>query len=149
MIVKCENLSKKQRRLTPFPFCEYLLAMVWAMKGNVKTAILWTERKSLYWKFWPSVEIYGVGRDARKYDGPYPIIAHPPCGPWGKYKSNCHQSKLDGIIAMNLVHEFGGIVEQPLGSSLFSEHGCGGRILKMNQSDFGHMALKPTILYVF
>lgn len=115
---------------------------------NVNTvAVLWVERKSLYWKLWPLVEMHGLGRDAKKYAGPHPVICHPPCGPWGKYRSKSHESKEDGIVAMRMVHQFGGVVEQPVGSKLFREYGQGGRIEKIDQKDFGHQSIKATILY--
>jgi len=91
--------------------------------------------------------MYGVLKDANKYSGPHPIIAHPPCGPWGKFKAVSKESKEDGVKAMELVHRWGGVVEQPVGSSLFREHGDGRRVEVVNQFDFGHMALKPTMLY--
>lgn len=113
-----------------------------------RVAVLWVERKSPYWRLWPTVELWGRGRDANTYHGPFPIIAHPPCGPWGKYKTVSQESRSDGIQAMSHVHQWGGIVEQPLGSELFALHGGPGRIAKVNQGDFGHLALKPTLLYI-
>lgn len=139
-----EHLSHKARCLTPLPFAKYLVELV----GAEKIAVLWTERRTLYWQLWPRVEIWGRGRDARKYAGPHPIIGHPPCGPWGNYKAVCRQSKEDGIIAMRLVHEFGGVIEQPIGSSLFREHGSTGEVIKVNQGDYGHPSIKSTALYL-
>lgn len=144
----CESLSRRQRQLTTPAMCDYLIGLVRERCRTERFAALWVRRDTYYWRYWPMVEIWGLGRDARKYVGPLPIIAHPPCGPWGKYRSRCDQSREDGVIAMRLVHEFGGVVEQPLGSSLYKECGDGRDILLLNQSDYGHMALKPTILYV-
>jgi hypothetical protein len=145
---KCENLSRRQRRSTPLPFARYLVDRVLSLHPSDHVAVLWVAPDSNYWRLWPLCELWGVGRDARKYDGPWPIVAHPPCGCWGKFKWNCTHSKEHGIIAMELVHKYGGIVEQPVGSSLFREHGDGRDPERVNQADWGHPALKPTLLYV-
>lgn len=146
-IVPFEKLSRFQRRATPLALCRHLVDRVSNHYGSATVAVLWIERKSHYWKLWPAVELHGVGRDARRYSGPFPVICHPPCGPWGKYKANCNHNKEDAIIAMELVHRWGGVVEHPVGSSLFMEHGLDGVVERINQADFGHMAMKPTLLY--
>ena len=33
----------------------------------------------------PGVDLWDQARDARRYDGPYRIVAHPPCERWGRY----------------------------------------------------------------
>ncbi len=41
------------------------------------------------------------------------------------------------------------MVEQPLGSTLFAEHGReGATIERVNQGDYGHQAEKATLLYL-
>jgi hypothetical protein len=143
-----ESLSRRQREITPLPFCSYLLSLMEAMYGDSTVAVLWICRRSNWIHFWPRVEPWGEYRNALLYAGPCPIIAHPPCGPWGQYRSYCHQSPTHGIRAMEMVHRWGGIVEQPSGSRLFREHGRGGTILRVNQGDYGHPARKATHLYV-
>lgn len=143
-----ENLSRLQRSLTPLPFALYLLQRVKALIPAERVAVLWVERWTHYATLWPQVQLWGRGQDARRYRGPFPIIAHPPCGPWGKYRSRCRQSRSDGVIAMRLVHYYGGCVEQPVGSSLFREHGLPDvPVETVNQSLFGHQAIKATLLY--
>lgn len=146
--LRCVVLSKRQRRLTPLPFARFLVELVKAEWGCERVAVLWCCPKSLYNHLWPEVQIWDRRADARRYAGPFPIIAHPPCGPWGKFKRQSKEGKEHGIIAMEFVHKWGGVVEHPLGSSLFRDFGRGGRIVKLNQGDYGHPALKPTILYV-
>lgn len=142
-----ENLSMRQRRATPLAVCRWLVKRVKDRFGVDTVAVLWVERKSNYWCLYPTVELWGLGRDARTYRGPHPVICHPPCGPWGKYKKNCHESKEHGLIAIDLMHRYGGVIEHPVGSSLFAEYGRGGVIERFNQGDMGHQCLKPTLLY--
>lgn len=86
----------------------------------------------------PYVEIlgqdncWGVDRDAKTYDGPGPVVAHPPCKPWGKLAwSWLAKNERDGLDrsdekacgprAVEQVRAFGGVLEHPDGSGLWSE----------------------------
>jgi hypothetical protein len=105
------------------------------------------------------VDLWGVVRDARTFDGPGPVIAHPPCGAWGRYfrwyKGN---DKDCGPIAVCQVRKFGGVLEHPAESKLFKECGMpkpgapadawGGVTIEVNQCDWGHRAQKRTWLYM-
>lgn len=143
----CQNLSKLQREATPWRFCLYLVGHVMARYKCDHVAVLWTCRNSKYVDLYPAVDLWGIGRDANTYNGPYPVICHPPCGPWGKLKWNSRESRHHGINAVAFADRWGGVVEQPLGSELFKLHGTAGRVEKVNQCDFGHQAIKPTLLY--
>lgn len=111
-------------------------------------AVLWVEEKTVYHRLWPAVETWPESRNAMLYTGPWPVICHPPCGPWGFLKWKCvHQSREHGVHAMELVHRWGGVVEQPLGSCLFREHGDGRAVEVVDQSAYGHMIRKRTQLY--
>ena len=48
--------------------------------GNV-IAALFVARNGCYWDQ-PGIDAWDIVRDARKYDGPYPVVAHPPCSRW-------------------------------------------------------------------
>lgn len=39
-----------------------------------------------------AVEVYDGTRDARTYEGPYPVVAHPPCREWGRLVSGLAQT---------------------------------------------------------
>jgi hypothetical protein len=101
-------------------------------------------------------------RDAREYEGPSPVVAHPPCGPWGRFWWNYKGGEGDkdcGIRAAQQVREWGGVLEHPSESGLWDAVGMprpeegedhhGGFTLRVNQCDWGHPARKPTWLYVF
>lgn len=46
-------------------------------------AALYVQRNGSYAGL-PDVDLWDEQRDARKYAGPYPVVAHPPCQRWGK-----------------------------------------------------------------
>lgn len=143
-----ERLSHRQRARTPLAFARHLIALVRDRHGCQDVAALWVQRDSLYKELLGPWMCWDVHRDARTYDGPWPVICHPPCGPWGVLAWKCQQSRLDGICAMEIVHRVGGVVEQPRGSQLFKEHGRGGLVIRLNQSEWGFPAPKPTLIYV-
>jgi hypothetical protein len=90
-----------------------------------------------------------------------PAIAHPPCRAWGKYaykaKPEPGEKEL-APVAVQQIRENSGVLEHPVGSSLWSELALplpgdppdeyGGYTVQLNQSDFGHRAQKATRLYV-
>lgn len=103
-------------------------------------------------------ETFDVSRGAGAYVGPAPVVAHPPCGPWGRYHQRCHQDASTGPEAVALVRKWGGVLEHPEFSKLWRACGMpapgelpdawGGWTLRIEQSAFGHIAPKPTWLYI-
>lgn len=98
-------------------------------------------------------------RDARTYRGPLPVVAHPPCGPWGRLATFCkHDDPELARTAVHQVRQFGGVLEHPAGSRLWREFMLpapdslfedewGGRTYEVAQGDYGHRAPKLTWLY--
>jgi hypothetical protein len=99
-------------------------------------------------------------RDARLYRGTSPVVAHPPCGPWGTMRYFCTKQDPDlAIHAVDQVRRCGGVLEHPRGSLLWGA--CNlprpyrqlpllvGRewSLEVRQVDWGHQALKRTYLF--
>jgi hypothetical protein len=103
---------------------------------------------------------YDPVRDARTYAGPLPVVAHPPCGPWGQLRTLCKrpEDRPLALHALNVVRAFGGILEHPRGSKLWAEAGLpfpgmlpdryGGFTLEVEQVAWGHACRKPTWLYI-
>lgn len=50
-------------------------------------AALYVETDGAYFGL-PGVDPWDEARDARKYAGPHPVVAHPPCQRWGKLRSS-------------------------------------------------------------
>jgi hypothetical protein len=46
-------------------------------------AALYVESGGAYYGL-PGVDAWDEKRDARRYAGPHPVVAHPPCQRWGK-----------------------------------------------------------------
>jgi len=117
------------------------------------------------------VEVWSEQKDARKYAGPHPVIAHPPCQLWGKlafvnYKrwGGVHNRPgNDGgcfAAALEAVNKYGGVLEHPAQTKAFPEHGIpspkimgwqktidGAWVCEVWQSAYGHKANKATWLY--
>jgi hypothetical protein len=106
------------------------------------------------------VDCWPRSRDARLWPGGAPAIAHPPCRAWGKYKSWAKPDPGERELApfaVQQVRRNRGVVEHPVGSALWSELALplpgdppddwGGYSVCINQADFGHRGLKPTLLY--
>jgi hypothetical protein len=96
------------------------------------------------------VDCWDEARDARLYDGPHPVVAHPPCGPWSalRHLSRAASDVAEcGVRAIDQVKAFGGVLEQPASSRLFAA--CGipeSALLFVEQVSWGHVARKATAL---
>lgn len=106
------------------------------------------------------VDCWDIERDARKWPGGNPVIAHPPCRSWGNFswrsKGN-DQEKLLAFWAITAVTQWGGVLEHPVTSKLWKEghlplpgtfDQCGGYTICVNQHWWGHKAKKKTFLYI-
>ena len=109
----------------------------------------------------PGVDVYDAERDARTYDGPHPVIAHPPCRGWGQLRHMAFKVRPDernlARLSVALVREFGGVLEHPLQSDLWraqqlpvpgARDQFGGFTVVIDQFWWGHKARKRTALYV-
>jgi len=119
----------------------------------------------------PNVDPWDIERDARKYAGPHPVVAHPPCERWGRFWHGStrkpHQFKLgdDGgcfKAALSAVRKFGGVLEHPADSHAWKHFGLnapsrkggwiqadkvGGFTCYVEQGFYGHLSRKGTWLY--
>ncbi len=135
-------------------------------------AALFVETDGVYFGL-PNVDPWDEFRDARKYQGPHKVIAHPPCERWGRYWSGGPSAKVrrakgeDGgcfSSALDSLCQFGGVLEHPEASHAWKEFGInrpnpkGGwsrgwewadrRIwtCQVEQGHYGHPARKKTWL---
>lgn len=122
-------------------------------------AVLFARSDSIY-KSLPDCDVWDIERDARRWLGGCPVIAHPPCRAWGRLRK--FAKPIDGerelaIYAVNQVRQWGGVLEHPSGSLLWQAMNLpapgerdtfGGWTLWISQWWFGHKADKPTWLYL-
>lgn len=100
-------------------------------------------------------------RDARQYAGPWPVVAHPPCGPWGRFRRRYKggEGAADcGPRAVEQVRQWGGVLEHPAYSTLWDVcnlprpgdgvDNYGGVTVQFEQVRWGHPCKKPTWFYV-
>lgn len=130
-------------------------------------AALYVQTNGVYYGL-PDVDPWDEARDARKYAGPWPVVAHPPCASWGalagfrEYRWGLKRGD-DGFCfaaALNAVQTYGGVLEHPANSAAWVVHGLrrpagagwhadcnGGWTCAVDQGNYGHRMRKPTWLY--
>ncbi|MBO9624142.1 MAG: hypothetical protein J7500_15650 [Sphingomonas sp.] len=135
-------------------------------------AALYVETNGCYFGL-PGVDPWDEARDARRYAGPHPVVAHPPCQRWGRFwhgstrKPHQYQLGDDGgcfAAALDAVRRFGGVLEHPAHSRAWDHFflrrpkmGQGwvradwpeheGWTCYVEQGHYGHDSRKPTWLY--
>ena len=133
-------------------------------------AALYVETDGVYFDT-PGVDPWDEARDARRYAGPHPVVAHPPCQRWGamaavnfaRWGGEHNKPGNDGgcfAAALRAVRTFGGVLEHPAKSRAWAAHGLaapagggwqrtseGGWVCEVWQSAYGHRANKATWLY--
>ena len=131
-------------------------------------AALYVEKDGAYFGL-DGVDPWDEAKDARRYTGPLPVVAHPPCQRWGRYwhgapnKPNQYNLGEDGgcfAAALASVRQFGGVLEHPAKTKAWAAHGLaqpagigwqraidGGWVCEVWQSAYGHRANKATWLY--
>lgn len=121
-------------------------------------AALYIDPRGPYPKL-PGVDCWDAARDARLYDGLHPVVAHPPCGPWGRLAFCSRETTADcGPRAVAQVRAYGGVLEHPAHSRLWQACGLpkpgerpdcyGGCTIEVAQVEWGHVARKRTWLYL-
>ncbi len=116
------------------------------------------------------VDPWPESRDARLYDGPHPVVAHPPCSRWCRLAGLVearwgHKRGADGgcfASALTAVRRWGGVLEHPAYSDAWVAHDllapptgggwvnadfAGGWTCYVEQQRYGHLAKKATWLY--
>lgn len=121
------------------------------------------------------VDPWDQRRDARKYAGPWPAVAHPPCARWGAYATGgpgafawlpgmAPKKGDDGgcfASALESVRRWGGVIEHPARSHAWQFFGLSappavggwvkadkhGWTCHVEQGAYGHRARKATWLY--
>lgn len=115
----------------------------------------------------PDVDPWDEARDARKYAGPWPVVAHPPCDRW--HQMSAVNAKRWGFkinedggcfaAALRAVRLWGGVLEHPAETRAFRFHSipeparggwqgtvCGLWTTEVDQAAYGHKARKRTWL---
>ena len=125
-----------------------------------QVAVLFARTDSIY-KQLPGCDVWDIERDARKWPGGCPVVAHPPCRAWGRlrhFSKPRHDEKELALFAVDKVRLFGGVLEHPTASTLWAaanlpRPGCGrdefgGWSIQVPQFWWGHRAMKSTWLYI-
>lgn len=127
-------------------------------------AALYVETGGIYYGL-PGVDPWDEERDARLYEGPHPVVAHPPCTRWSILGAcRGYRDGEDGgcfEAALTAVRAYGGVLEHPRYSLAWQRFGLPkpsvggwtsamddiGWTTEVDQANYGHEGRKPTWLY--
>ena len=132
-------------------------------------AALYVQKGGVYYGL-PDVDPWDEERDARKYAGPWPVVAHPPCARWCQMAGlvqhrypHLKKGEDGGCFAAALaaVRTWGGVLEHPAYTKAWPAHGLiapnartgwqrcldGGWVCEVAQVAYGHRGRKLTWLY--
>jgi hypothetical protein len=123
---------------------------------------LCVRKDSVYKKL--GCDCYDAQRDMNTWPGGNAIIAHPPCGQWGRFAqfATVNESEKElALTCISLVRQWGGILEHPAASKIFGYPSSeiilplpglrdkwGGYTICVNQHWWGHRCEKKTLLYI-
>lgn len=165
-----ERQSHAARSRTPAAFRDALVDAASAGRDVRTVAALFVQSGGAYFGL-PDVEPWDVRRNAMLYDGPHPVVAHPPCARWCRLAGLVearwgHKRGEDGGLfasALASVRRWGGVLEHPAWSDAWGAFGLpvppihggwvgdlwGGWSCHVEQGRYGHPAKKATWLYAF
>lgn len=123
-------------------------------------AVLFARGDSHY-KAMPDADVWDAERDARRWPGGVPLVAHPPCRAWGRLRQFAKprdDERALAVLAVAQVRSWGGVLEHPAASSLWDfcrlpkpgefADPWGGYTIEVAQFHWGHRAEKLTWLYI-
>lgn len=113
-----------------------------------------------------AADLWPADRDARRYAGDLPVVAHSPCERWGRYATLGGRAVGDDggafASALGSVRQYGGVLEHPADTKAWAVFGlvvpprsggwvrsmiCGGWTCCVEQGHYGHEGRKATWLY--
>lgn len=131
-------------------------------------AALYVQKDGAYYGL-EGVDPWDEDRDARRYAGPWPVVAHPPCARWcqlasvnaARYGQKIGEDAGCFEAALSSVRTYGGVLEHPAYTIAWSSFGLPkpvkggwskglfdeGWVAQVSQSAYGHRARKRTWLY--
>jgi hypothetical protein len=120
------------------------------------------------WANRPGVDAWPESRDARRYNGPHPVVAHPPCNRWAYTLAPLNEKRYGYLVgsdggcfksALTSLQTWGGVLEHPAHSLAWAAFGIpkpargswlcvrpGLWTTEVHQVQYGHPARKPTWL---
>ena len=119
-------------------------------------SVLFARRDSIY-KTLPGVDVWDADRDALRWSGGTPVVAHPPCRLWSSlaHMSTAPKEEKElAIWAIEQVRKWGGVLEHPQRSQIWKilpqpwRSDEWGITVELDQWHWGHPASKPTRLYI-